>query len=98
MFSRRPSIEIILSKVGCSVYSYTNLRNDKINVAAVITRGARERYGIKDWWFGESQTLLSIVHGNSILEIIDLRYHKSGFGLWRTANELIKVVDIYFKI
>lgn len=36
MFSRRPSIEIILPKVGCSVYSYTNLRNDKINVRNLI--------------------------------------------------------------
>ena len=36
LYSMPTTIEIILPKVGCSVYSYTNLRNDKINVRDLI--------------------------------------------------------------
>jgi hypothetical protein len=64
-------------------------------VAAVITPGAHERNGITTWWFSESQALLSIVHGNAILEVHDLRkrYSEIEDALWSAASELMKTAE-----
>ena len=67
----------------------------RTNVAAVITRGGHERDGVKNWWFSESQALLSIVQGNLVLEVKDIRqrYSEVEDELWQTATSLRKAAE-----
>jgi hypothetical protein len=64
------------------------------NVAAKIKKGPQKRNGITNWWFSESQALLSIVHGNMILEVSDLdkRYSEIERALWDTAIGFLDTV------
>ena len=65
------------------------------NVAAVINQGQQERNRIKHWWFSESQALLSIVHENMVVEVIDLnkRYSEIEKELWATAIGFIRTAE-----
>lgn len=64
------------------------------NVAARILEGSEKRSGISDWWFSESQALLSILHHNMVFEvtILDKRYSETEQILWDTAKGFLDKV------
>ena len=65
------------------------------DVAGVIEKGKREQNGVTHWWFGESQALLSIVHGRMVFEDCDSdkRYSAVEDELWATAMKFLKTAE-----
>jgi len=57
------------------------------NVAAIITKGDHKIKDFDNWWFSESQALLSIVKGNLVFEIsiLNKKYSETEDLLWDTA-------------
>lgn len=65
------------------------------DVANLIERGPKERNGVADWWFGESQALLCIVQGGMVFEVCDLdrSYSAVEHELWATATKFLKTAE-----
>ncbi len=84
--------------VGIAIFeshdaAMTAVESRRKSVAAIIKGGPKERGGISNWWFGESQALLSIVQDSIVFEvsILDKHYSEVENELWEAAmNFLIR--------
>ena len=86
--------------VGIAIYesheaAMAAVERRRKDVASVIEQGRKEQNGVTDWWFGESQALLSIVHRNIVFEVgdSDRRYSAVEDELWAVATKFLKTAE-----
>ncbi len=85
--------------VGIAVFESHDAAIDAVewrrkNVATIIQKGSGSKSAFSNWWFSETQALLSVVEGRIVFEahILNKRFSEAEEELWAVSEKLLRKI------